>query len=63
MNEIVTIQHREAVTTSLIIADVFCKRHKDVIRGIENIISEITSAILRPLNTWIQKAKSALCTN
>lgn len=35
MNQIVTIQHRQAVTTSVKIAEVFGKRHKHVLDAIE----------------------------
>lgn len=37
MNEIVTIQHREVVTTSLKVAEVFGKRHKNVLQAIERM--------------------------
>lgn len=37
MNEIVTIQHRKAVTTSLVVAEVFGKRHDTVLRSIKNL--------------------------
>jgi Rha family phage regulatory protein len=41
VNEIVTLQHREATTTSLVVAEVFVKRHDDVLRAIRNLnISE-----------------------
>lgn len=38
MNEIVSIQHRKAVTTSLKVADVFGKQHKHVLNSIEKLI-------------------------
>lgn len=41
MNEIVTIQHRQAVTTSLKIAEIFGKKHKDVLRVIERLLSDL----------------------
>lgn len=41
MNEIVNIQHRQAVTTSLKIAEVFGKKHKDVLRAIERISADL----------------------
>lgn len=41
MNEIVSIQHRKAVTTSLIVAEVFRKQHKDVKKAIENLMAEL----------------------
>ncbi len=37
MDEIVTLHHREAITTSLKVAEVFGKRHKDVLRAIEGV--------------------------
>lgn len=37
MNEIVRIQHREAVTTSRKVADVFGKKHQHVMEAIRNI--------------------------
>ncbi len=41
MNQIVTIQHREAVTTSLKVAEIFSKRHKAVLKAIENLIDDL----------------------
>ena len=41
MNEIVTIQHRQAVTTSLKLAEIFGKKHKDVLRVIERLLSDL----------------------
>ncbi len=41
MNNLVCIQHREAVTTSLIVGDVFHKQHKSVLRKIDNLLSEL----------------------
>ena len=40
MNELVTIQNEQAVTSSRIVAEKFEKRHADVIRAIENIKAE-----------------------
>ena len=37
MDEIVIIQHRKAVTTSLKVAEVFGKRHNHILRDIEKI--------------------------
>lgn len=41
MNDLVTLMHDEATTTSLIIADGFKKRHDLVLRAIENTISNV----------------------
>lgn len=41
-SEIVTLKDSRPVTTSLIVADVFGKRHDNVLRDIENIISTET---------------------
>ncbi|BCG46833.1 Phage antirepressor [Citrifermentans bremense] len=41
MNEIVTLQHRQAVTSSLTVANVFRKQHKDVIRAIDNLVADL----------------------
>lgn len=40
MNELINIKNNEAVTTSLLIAEVFGKRHADVIRKIERIVKD-----------------------
>ena len=37
---IVSIQHRKAITTSLKVAEAFCKNHKSVLRAIDNVKSE-----------------------
>lgn len=42
MNEIVTIQNREAVTTSLKVAFIFGKRHDNVVTSIRKLINEIS---------------------
>ena len=41
VNEIVAIQHREAITTSLKVAEVFGKRHKNVLRDIERLVADL----------------------
>jgi len=41
MNQIVTIQHRQAVTTSLKIAEIFGKRHKNVLQAIERLSADL----------------------
>lgn len=41
MNDLVTLMRNEATTTSLLIADVFGKRHDRVLRAIENVISNV----------------------
>lgn len=38
--EIVSVQHRKAITTSLKVAEAFGKNHKSVLRAIENVKSE-----------------------
>lgn len=43
MNELINIKNDEAVTTSLLVAEVFKKRHADVIRKIENILESNSS--------------------
>lgn len=47
MNELINIKNEEAVTTSLQIAESFGKKHSDVIRKIEQILSESENAKLR----------------
>lgn len=47
MNEIVTIQHRKAVTTSLKVAEVFGKRHNSVLRSIENLLLDLPEGAQR----------------
>lgn len=42
MNELVYLRNTEAMTDSLIVAEMFEKRHSDVIRAIENLIEGIT---------------------
>ena len=43
MEELINIKDEEAVTTSLRVAEVFEKRHADVMRKIEQIINENSS--------------------
>ena len=40
---LVSCQHRQAVTTSVIVAKVFGKRHKDVLKAIANLVSDLES--------------------
>lgn len=40
MNELINVKNNEAVTTSLLVAEVFGKRHDNVLRKIEQIIAE-----------------------
>jgi len=47
MNEIVSIQHRQAVTTSLKIAEVFGKRHKNVLQAIERLADDMPDKVWR----------------
>lgn len=49
MNELINIINDEAVTTSLLIAEYFNKRHDTVLRSIEGLISENTKS-------WFQKS-------
>lgn len=46
-NEIVSVQHRKAITTSLKIAAAFGKNHKSVLRAIENVKSECDDIFTR----------------
>lgn len=41
MNEIVCVQHREATTTSLKVAEVFGKQHKNVLSSIETLLVDL----------------------
>ena len=41
MNELVYLKNTEAMTDSLTVADIFGKRHTDVIRAIENVIEGV----------------------
>ena len=48
MNELIIMHDRQAVTTSLRIAEVFGKQHKDVLEAIRDLISSAeNSAELR----------------
>jgi len=38
---LVSCQHRQAVTTSVIVAAVFGKRHKDVLKAISNLLADL----------------------
>ena len=40
MNELVTIQNEQAITTSLMVAEVFEKQHKDLIEKIRFLATE-----------------------
>lgn len=44
MNELIELRRNEAVTTSLQIAEHFCKRHKNVMQSIENLVAENSAA-------------------
>lgn len=50
MNELINIKNEEAVTTSLLVAEVFEKRHDAVLRAIENLIDDDTTKM------WFQKS-------
>lgn len=39
--DLVSCQHRQAVTTSVIVAQVFGKRHKDVLKAIVNLLADL----------------------
>ena len=51
MNELINIKNDEAVTTSLLVAENFGKRHDTVLRSIEKILSDSETAKL-----WFQKS-------
>lgn len=44
MDELVIMQDNQVVTTSLRVAEVFGKNHRDVMRSISNLISENSTA-------------------
>lgn len=46
-NEIVSVQHRKAITTSLRVAAAFGKNHKSVLRAIDNVKSECDDIFTR----------------
>lgn len=46
-NEIVSVQHRKAITTSLKVAAAFGKDHKSVLRAIDNIMKDCDSGFNR----------------
>jgi len=46
-NEIVSVQHRKAITTSLKVAKAFGKTHKSVLRAIDNIMGECDDSFTR----------------
>jgi len=50
MNELINIKNDEAVTTSLMVAEVFRKRHDTVLRAIENLIDNDTTKM------WFHKS-------
>lgn len=60
----VTIENGRAVTTSVAIAEFFRKMHKDVLKKSTtwNAHRNLASAILRPPNILMSKAKNAQCT-
>jgi len=43
--QLVTVQHREAQTTSLIVAEVFKKRHDHVIRDVRKLIADLPKGL------------------
>jgi len=45
--EIVSVQHRKAITTSLKVAAAFGKGHKSVLRAIDNVMSECDNSFTR----------------
>lgn len=45
--EIVSVQHRKAITTSLKVAEAFGKNHKSVLRAIENVKSDCDDSFTR----------------
>lgn len=46
-DQLVTLHGRKATTTSLLVAELFGKQHKNVLRGIENIKKDL------PENSWL----------
>lgn len=44
MNELIELKRNEAVTTSLQVAESFSKKHKTVIRNIENLVAQNCAA-------------------
>lgn len=51
MNELINIKNDEAVTTSLMVSEVFHKRHDAVLRSIENLVSQSENTKL-----WFHKS-------
>lgn len=51
MDELINIKNDEAVTTSLMVSEVFHKRHDAVLRSIENLVSESENTKL-----WFHKS-------
>lgn len=52
MNELVIMRNQDAVTTSLIVAEVFGKRHDHVLQDIKNLIPEITGVKMFDESTY-----------
>ena len=57
MNELVIMHDRQAVTTSLRIAEVFGKQHKDVLEAIGNLAAENSAAKFFAAGTYENRGK------
>ena len=57
MNELVIMHDRQAVTTSLRIAEVFGKQHKDVLEAIGNLAAENSAAKFFTAGTYENRGK------
>lgn len=58
MNNLLSIKDKQAVTSSRQVAEVFDKRHSDVVRAIENKIENLTSQNCEVKNMFYQKSYS-----
>lgn len=54
MNELIELKNQQAVTTSLLVAESFKKRHSDVIRTIENLMSNERNSAL--VEEWFKES-------
>ncbi|AAR04648.1 putative antirepressor [Lactobacillus phage Lc-Nu] len=57
MNELVIMHNKQAVTTSLRVAEVFGKDHKNVIQSIENLAAEKSAAKFFAKSTYDNRGK------
>lgn len=58
MNELINIKNDEAVTTSLQVAEVFGKRHDNVLRAIDNLLKTLLKNEDTPKMFFISKQKA-----